>query len=66
MLDSPGFHVGHNMAQIVSGWLRATGAYLVFTLVYAPELNSGELIFNYLKMMLEDSCVQNLALQNLQ
>ena len=66
VLDNAGFHVGHNTAQIVSGCLRGKGAYLVFTPVYSPEFNAAELAFNYLKTMLKDSCVQNLALQNLQ
>ena len=50
-VHNPGFHVGHNTAQIVSDWLRGTGAYLVFTLVYTPDFNAAELIFSYLKMM---------------
>ena len=65
MLDNAGFHVGHNAAQIVSGWLRGQAAYLVFTPVYSPEFNAAELVFNYLKTMLKDSRVQNLALQSL-
>ena len=65
-MDNAGFHVGNNAAQIVSGWLRGKGAYLVFTPVYSPEFNAAELVFNYLKTMLKDFRVQNLALQNLQ
>ena len=53
VLNNAGFRVENNAAQIVSGWLRGKGSYLVFILVYSPEFNAAGLVFSYLKTMLK-------------
>ena len=55
----------HDSVQILGDFLSHFGSFLIFTPFYSPEFNVVELVFSYLKQMLKQPFIRDLAIANL-
>ena len=64
VVDNAPFHRGA-ASPVLGNWLGRQGTGLVYTPYYSPEFNAAELVFNYLKIMLKNNNIRQMAHRNL-
>ena len=64
VVDNVPFQCGA-ASPVLGNWLGRQGTGLVYAPYYSPEFNAAELVFNYLKIMLKNSNIRQMAHRNL-
>lgn len=64
VLDNASIH-RYEAGDVLVDWLAQQQAWMIFTPTYSPEFNAAEFVFNYMKTILKQSHVRQVARQNL-